>query len=335
MYSWPIIDAHTHLGDVLNPNGRELIHKTWIPDRNISDRGLKVRDITDPAQWAVWWQFDHGWDSSPIKAGAMKLLNGVNVRASTKRNGAATLENCIVSMDAAGVQYQVTLPIPPYLTFNDVLSANNTRIIPFTGVDFQGIDFAHETENEFADRIEKQLKLDFQNWAKGIKIHPILQVIPLVNKKVYIVMEILSEYNLPMLSHAWHAKYYKLEWTEADKRQAPEHGLDIRAFAELAKKFPQVPIIVWHSGITAVQQVIDQLAALQNVHVDTSFQWQKYIKQLLDSFGEDRVMFASDWPFWARKWQVTNMRRALSWYSDIVSEKVFFWTANRVMQLGL
>lgn len=335
MYNWPIIDAHAHLGDVLNTNGWNLIHKKGVADRNISDRPLRLVDVMDPAQWAVWWQFDHGWDASKLKSGLMDLLNPINVSASTKRNAAATLENCISSMDSAWVDYQITLPIPPYLTFEDILSSESNRIIPFTGVDFRGVDFTQESQNEFWDRIETQLQNDFMRWSKGIKIHPILQVIPLVNMKVYMVLEILSRYNLPMLSHAWHAKYYKLEWTEAAQKQAPEHGLDIKAFAEVAKRFPTVPIIVGHSWISAVQHVIDELAWLDNVFVDTSFQWQKYIGQLLNNFWEDRVMFASDWPFWARSWQVKNMKKALAWSSDIVSEKVFFWTANRLMQLGL
>lgn len=334
MYSWPIIDAHTHLGDVLNLNGGQLIHKIWVPDRNISDRRLKWADLIDPAQWATWWGFDHWGNASHIKTILMKGLNPVNVSASTKRNAAATLENCLASMDAAWVDHQVTLPIPPYLTFDDILSASNRRIIPFTGVDFRGVDFNQESENEFGDRVERQLLLDFERWAKGIKIHPILQVIPLVNEKVYTVMEILSRYNFPMLSHAGHAKYYKLEWTESSNKQAPEHWLDIDAFAVLAKKFPQVPVIVWHSGITAVQEVIDKLSRLENVYVDTSFQWRKYIWNLIDAFWEDRVMFASDWPFWARKWQVDTMKKALVTFPESVSKKVFFATANRIMKLG-
>jgi hypothetical protein len=57
-------------------------------------------------------------------------------------------------------------------------------------------------------------------------------------------MEIFSQYDLPMLSHAGHAKYYKLAGNDAAKKQSPEYGLDIDSFAELAKQFPTTPIIV-------------------------------------------------------------------------------------------
>ncbi len=50
----------------------------------------------------------------------MEVLNPLNVKAANKRNGSATLENCMTSMQAAGVDYQITLPIPPYLTFDNL-----------------------------------------------------------------------------------------------------------------------------------------------------------------------------------------------------------------------
>ncbi len=329
-YEWPIIDAHTHLWDVLNQKWWELIHKKWIPDRNISDRKLKTTDILDPAQWATWAEFNHDGGAPGIKKSLMEKLNAWNVWASTKRNASATLENCINSMDAAWVEYQVTLPIPPYLTFEDIQKSNNNRIIPFTGIDFS----RKETDNEFANRVETQLESDVQNGAKWLKIHPILQLHCLMSNRVRIVMEIFSKYNLPMLSHSGHANYYKLRGTDAEKKQAPEYGLDIESFAELAKQFPTSPIIVGHSWINSVHEVIERLARFENIHVDTSFQGQQYIRELIAAFGEDRVMFASDWPFWARTGHVRVMQKALAW-NNIIAEKVFFKNANSLMNLEL
>ncbi len=329
MDNYPIIDSHTHLWDVLNLDGGSLIGKTGIPNRNISDRRLQFADLGDPAQWAVWVQFNHGWSDTGIKSKAMEKLNPVNIQASTKRNAAATLENCIASMDAAWVDYQIALPIPPYLTFDDLTWVHN-RIIPFTGVDFT----QQEADSQFQDRIVAQFANDILQGAKWLKIHPILQMIPLVNKRVSIVMEAFSQYNLPMLSHAGHANYYKLSDTDAGKRQAPEHWLDIDAFVELATNFPHTPIIVWHSGITSVQEVIAKLAKFPNVHVDTSFQWTRYIHDLIQGFWEERILWASDWPFWARSGQKKIMEKACEWNPSL-RKKVFFSNANQLMQLGL
>lgn len=81
---------------------------------------MKAVDVLDPAQWATWAEFNHDGGAPGIKKSAMEKLNGWNVWASTRRNAAATLENCIDSMDAANVDLQITLPIPPYLTFEDI-----------------------------------------------------------------------------------------------------------------------------------------------------------------------------------------------------------------------
>lgn len=68
-----------------------------------------------------------------------------------------------------------------------------------------------------------------------------------MSDRVRTIMAIFSKYNLPMLSHSGHANYYKLDGSDAAKKQAPEYGLDIESFAELAKQFPTSPIIVGHS----------------------------------------------------------------------------------------
>lgn len=329
MHEYPIIDAHTHLWDVLNHNGGALIAKTWILDRNLSDRALRVRDVVDPGQWAVWGSFNHGGWKNKVANTVMKVINPLNIWAANGRNGSATLENCIASMDTSWVDYQIALPIPPYLTFDDLQWVHD-RIIPFTGVDFT----KDETDNQFGDRIRGQFARDVANGAKWLKIHPILQVMPLVSKRVSIVMAEFAQYRLPMLSHAGHANYYNLSDTAAGKKQAPEHGLDIDAFVELAKDFPESPIIVWHSGITSVYEVIEKLATYENVHVDTSFQWTEYIKALIQAFWEDRVLWASDWPFWARLWQKKVMEKVCAGNPSL-RKKVFFTNANGLMKLGL
>jgi len=49
-----------------------------------------------------------------------------------------------------------------------------------------------------------------------------------------------------------------------------------------------------------VMDVIRLLGKFKNVWVDTSFQSPGMIKKLIKTFGPDKVLFASDWPFGSR-----------------------------------
>ncbi len=59
-------------------------------------------------------------------------------KASRARNITATLENMRMSMDKTGVEKTACLPIPPYVTFQDLKEAQalDAGIIPFTGIDY-------------------------------------------------------------------------------------------------------------------------------------------------------------------------------------------------------
>jgi len=50
-------------------------------------------------------------------------------------------------------------------------------------------------------------------------------------------------------------------------------------------------------GYGKIDDVIDLLGKLDNIWVDTSFQSPKNIKRLVNAFGSEKVLFASDWPY--------------------------------------
>ena len=93
----PIIDIHTHLGDILNHEGGGLIEKS----------GVKKARIFDPISVSeVLLHRDFGGGDALF----MVILRWV-VKAERARNLTATRENCRVSMDGADVLYTAC----PYL----------------------------------------------------------------------------------------------------------------------------------------------------------------------------------------------------------------------------
>ena len=163
-----IIDIHTHLGDILYDGGGELIDKKGVRKR-------MMLDLVSISEFLLHPDFGGAVYESP--------LFSLVAKASRARNDTATLENMKRNMDRYGIQMSACMPIPPYVTFDDLKRAagKDKRIIPFTGV-----DFTREYD------VDKALAQDVANGARGMKLHPIIQCISLDDPRVFCAVEALS-----------------------------------------------------------------------------------------------------------------------------------------------
>lgn len=280
-----IIDIHIHLGDILAPNGGELIFR----------KGVKKRILVDLVTVAEWGLYK----TNPVSEWLLTALFENQVtKACQARNLTATLENCKRSMEDNGVVTSAAMPIAPYVTFQDLKKAATefNGIAPFTSVDFS-------RNHDF----EAALKNDVADGAKGLKLHPIIQQTPLSSEKTFAVVEAFAQYELPILFHAGVQSYYLGE--EKVRNQKPENG-DVKDAVKLCDAFPRVPFIVGHAGLLQYRDTIELFRGRKNVFVDVSFQCPDKIKELLRAFGPERVMYASDWPWGDRKTNIACVAKA-------------------------
>jgi len=280
----PIIDAHGHLGDILEPGGGRLIDAVGVAPR----RGFDLVALAEAGLHR---------DPLRITARVYHRLTGCFTRVERARNAAATLENFRCSLDEVGFTHAVCLPIPPYLTFDDLrrAAAAEPRILPFTGVDYRagtasGFDF----------------EADVRQGARGLKLHPIIQKIPLTSPETRAAVESFAPHGLPVLFHCGVSSYYL---GSERSREQPEYGA-IHYAAELVRDFPGVRFIAGHAGLFEVDRVIALLGGCRNVWVETSFQSVRRVRELLAVFGPDRVLMGSDWPFGRRPPALEIVRRA-------------------------
>ena len=278
-----IIDSHSHLGDILYPNGREQIYKKNVVMEKVYDpQGNNEKLLMRSLGTGKYLYF---------------LLKKQATRAQRARNLTATLENMQKSLDEAGVDYTVCLPIAPYLTFEDLAEAAglDSRIIPFTSVDFTK---KHD--------IGEKLAGDVKRGARGLKLHPIIQRMPLTDKRTFEAVQAFAPLKKPVLMHAGMAFYYMED--ESDKH-SPENG-NIGDVEALVRSFPDVKFIIGHSGLFWHGQVRKRLRGCPNVWVDTSFQSPASIRKLVKTFGAEKVMYASDWPWGSRQPHVKTVKAA-------------------------
>jgi hypothetical protein len=266
-----ILDVHGHLGNILEAGGGALIGK----------HGVVKRRVIDPVSLS-----ERGLHAGPPALGKLLYRLGRRwvTRAERARNATATLENLARSLDASGISHTVALPIPPYVGFDDLAraAAEEPRLLPFTGVDYT-------RDGDPRPRLDA----DVAAGARGLKLHPIIQNVPLTSSRTRAAVAAFARHGLPVLFHCGVSSYY-LGRDRA--RERPRNGA-IQAAVELVRDFPQVEFIAGHAGLFEVREVIALLAGFPNVAVDTSFQGVGTVRELIATFGPERVLFASDWPF--------------------------------------
>jgi predicted TIM-barrel fold metal-dependent hydrolase len=280
-----IIDVHTHLGDILAPNGGRLIFRTGI-------RKQRVLDLITMAEWGLY-------STNPVSEWLLSTLCENQVtKAARARNLTATLENFRQSMDQNRVDKSACMPIAPYVTFDDLKKAAEADkgVIPFTSFDFS-------TEGD----METPLRNDVAAGAKGLKLHPIIQKEPLTSQRTFSVVESFAVHELPVLFHSGVQSYYL--GREKEEKQKPEYGNSEDA-VKICAAFPRVTFIVGHAGIFQYRETIGLFSDRRNVCVDISFQSPKNIKELLKAFGPERVLYGSDWPWGDRKTSIAAVAKA-------------------------
>lgn len=303
IYSGPAIDAHTHLGDIFFPDGGKLIEKVGVK---------KEKMLFDPISLLEMLSFrkflKHAVPTSQV------------VKAVHKRGLAGTRENMRIAMDQANVRYCVALPIPPYVYFKDVNRAAraDNGIVPFTGIDYQDMD-----------NLAANLARDVKNGARGMKLHPIVQAMPLNSRQTFEGVEEFAQYGLPIL---FHSGYFTYPRPEGKKDQAILGS--ISDAEKLVRAFPKVRFVAGHGGVMASGYTISLLSSYSNVWVDTSTQTTADTARLIEAFGKEKVMYASDWPFTSMEISIKCARKACNGDQGLI-RRVLYDNAAQLLELPL
>jgi len=269
-----IIDSHGHLGDILYPNGGELIYR----------QGVVQDKMWDP-QTTNEKQLNRSFGLGKL---AYKATGYWATKAQRARNFTATLENFSHSLDISGVDFAVCLPIAPHLTFEDLVRARELepRILPFTSVDFT-------REHDVVSKLQQ----DVEGGAVGLKLHPVIQAVSLQDERTLQALQAFAPLKKPVLIHGGMSHYYL---GDEKSKNVPAYG-NIKDINLVVRTFPEINFIVGHAGLFWVKEVCQLMGGLSNVWVDMSFQSPEIVRQLIRSFGADRVLYGSDWPWGSRE----------------------------------
>lgn len=311
-----IIDFHTHLGDIFHGNQNISFKRPGFVANPPAFTGFDpFRDLEESGYTRPLIVPDVEAQNRLIDAGQVRIWQRANI---------FTTQDV---MEAAGIDYMCSLPIMPNTSFEEALAAYklDPRFIPFTCPDFDLPE----------DEMMAKLKRDIANGAKGLKIHPIIQNVSITDKRCEKPIELFGDLGMPITYHCGVNDYYKAD--------SPYHDLtdlelgDLKYTLEILRKYPDYVWVPAHGGGSCggEMEIMGEAVRVhgwKNVYTDTSHRGVEYILKAIELFGEDRVLYATDWPFDTCTCNVKCHIEALGDNPDLL-DKVFFRNANRLLHL--
>ncbi len=190
-------------------------------------------------------------------------------------------------------------------------------------------DFIMKSVNEYPDKLIgfATLHPDYDNiplevdriiagGLKGIKLHPDFQNFLIDEERAYAIYECV-EGRLPILFHMGDSRY------EYSKPQR---------LANILQRFPKLTVIGAHFAGYSEWDMAAEILKGYNIYVDTSSSLFKLTpeqaRRLIDIYGVDHVLFASDYPMWKPADELKKIARIQ--LSQEEREQIFYKNALRL-----
>ncbi|WP_025640604.1 amidohydrolase family protein [Schnuerera ultunensis] len=103
-------------------------------------------------------------------------------------------------------------------------------------------------------------------------------------------------------------------------------------WAEMAKKFPEVPIVLYHMGIPlAYDSAISLAKEIDNFYLSTCAAYVPVIKKAYEIAGARKILFSSDAPFGSMEQELLKIKLVTSNKDDL--EMMLSGNAKRLMNI--
>lgn len=273
----PAIDVHTHLAlTYLLPQKVDLLAET--------ERTEHYLPRARPIEFGVY-------QNRNLTRADRDALEDDLTRGSFRRGGMRathTLPNLLREMRQVGVRASVLLPIDfPYISRNaeSWLEASRGR----------EADAAHEgvlcfgSVHPFDPGFERRLDAQKAMGARGVKIHPAVQLVRPDHPRAMAVYRACGARDLPVLIHCGPVDI------EADlSRRMSQLPRYERAIAEC----PDTMFFLGHAGAMQMEEALLFAKRYPNVALEMSGQSLPNVRRILDEAPQDRIVYGSDWPFY-------------------------------------
>ncbi len=301
-----IIDMHAHLALAFGPPMKVDLHaRTEQTERYLSlDRPLDLEVYLNK-------------NFSDADVEGMKKDLGILCLTGRGKRRTHTIPNLLAEMSDLRISHTVLLPIElPRISRNAETYleavAGEPRLISYGSV--------HPIDKDAASRLEEQKAMG----ARGVKIHPAVQLITPDHPRAIEVYRICADLDLPVL---WHCGPVGIELAIS------RWCCQLKHYWRAVHECPDTTFILGHSGALQMELALELAQRYPNVVMELSSQSLGNIKRILDEAPPDRIVLGSDWPFYPQVIQLAKVLMATQ-RKPAVRRRVLFENAARLLKLA-
>lgn len=273
----PAIDVHTHLAlTYLVPSRIDLLAESPRTEHYL------------PAERAI--EFDVYQNRNFSQADRAALEDDLT-KGSFRKGGMRathTIPNLLREMRQVGVRASVLLPIDfPVISRNAeawLEASRDHRAAPTV----DGV-LCFGSVHPFDPRFERRLDQQKAMGARGVKIHPAVQLVRPDHPRAMKVYRACGARNLPVLIHCGPVDIEK----DLSRKMSQLHLYE-RAVAEV----PETTFFLGHSGAMQMEEGLLLAKKYPNVVLEMSGQSLPNVRRILDEAPPERIVYGSDWPFY-------------------------------------
>lgn len=194
-----------------------------------------------------------------------------------------TIPNLTREMDEMGIRAAVLLPIDfPVLSQNaDVALAaaatTSSKLLSFGSV------------HPYASKPESRLDAQYAKGARGVKVHPAMQLVRPDNKKAKALYQMCGQREMIVF---WHCGPAGIE------PKLGQYMNQVRHYETPIRENPHVTFVLGHAGALQFDEALDLQLRYPNVWLETSSQSLRNVTRMVNESDTSRVVHGSDWPFY-------------------------------------
>jgi hypothetical protein len=227
-----------------------------------------------------------------------------------------TVPNLVREMDETKIRASVLLPIDfPVLSHNaDVAlgaAKKESKLLSFGSV------------HPYAKDPEKRLDSQYASGARGIKMHPAVQLFRPDSRRARAIYAMCADRDMTVL---WHCGPVGIEG------RLPRYLSQVRHYERPIRENPRTRFVLGHSGALQFEEALELQRRYPNVWLETSSQSVSSLKRMVERADPDRVVHGSDWPFYHPAISVSKILIATEGKPELRHK--FLW-ANAAKLLGV
>ena len=303
----PTIDMHTHLAlSYLLPPSVDLLRESaqtehYLPTAKPFDLEVYInRNFTAPDLERM--KKDLSFKS--VTSGGMRKTH--------------TVPNLAREMGELGIDGSVLLPIDVPLLSRNALTW--LRAIAGRG-EMIGFGSVHPFARNPEQKLDEQVRLG----ARGLKVHPAVQLVGPDHPRALHIYRLCGARKLPVLFHCG-----PVGIELASGRRLSQ----VRRYEKPIAEVPETTFVLGHSGALQMEEALALSRKYPNVWLELSSQSLTNVRRIVETADPKKIVYGSDWPFYHQAVGLAKVYLATEG-QDTLRHDVLRGNAARLLGIGL